>query len=345
MSKTIVFALYWATQRAQTIFLLVALFSVPDVTANADTQVLTNVTKEAEVVWYTSTPLDVSTKIAEVFQKKYRSIRPVIFRANNNAMVARVLAEALAGRYPWDLIGSGGELYAPLMRQQLLGQYKSQETRMLDPDFYDSNGFWTAYTASTHVLGFNTKQVKKSDVPRTYEALLEQKWKGRKIGVDTSAGMSHALAKIWGKEKTIAYFKNLATQETLVQEGNSLRAQLIAAGEIPLGFVLAHGAEGLAVKGAPIDWIALEPAVMRIVILGLSANSPHPNAAKLFFDFVISREGQEILKSFNRVPIRNDVDPTPARLIRGYRRVTMLPEMYADLEATQKIYNQLFRVR
>jgi iron(III) transport system substrate-binding protein len=335
----------WQTDVARLIYLLVTLFLTLDVSLGADPKVIEDAKKEGEVVWYTNTPLEVSNKIADEFQKKYRFVRPLIFRTNNSPMVARVLSEATVGRYLWDLVGGGGELYTPIMRRQLFTQYRSPETKMLDRDLYDKNGYWAAYTASTYVLGFNTRQVKKEDVPKTYEALLHQKWKGHKIAVDTSGGMIHALSSVWGREKTISYFKELAAQEPTAQEGNTLRAQLVAAGEFPLGFVLAHGTELLATKGAPTDWIALEPAVMRIVILGLAANSPHPNAARLFYDFIISKEGQEILKSFNRVPIRNDVDPDPPRLVRGYKRVTMFPEMFADLEATQRTYNEIFRIR
>ncbi len=324
---------------------LAALFALPEIAQGADARTIESAKKEGEVVWYTTTALEVSRKFGDEFQKKYPFLRVNIFRTNNSPLVARVLSEATAGRSLWDLVGGGGELYTPIMQRKLFGQYRSPETKMLDGDLYDKNSYWTAYTASTYVLGYNTRMVKKEDVPKTYEALLDPKWKGQKIAVDTSGGMLHALSGAWGKEKAVGYFKQLAAQDPVAQDGNTLRAQLVAAGEYPLGFVLAHGTQLLATRGAPTDWIALEPAVMRIVILGLAAKAPHPNAARLFDDFIISKEGQEILKSFNRVPIRNDVDPNPPRLMRGYKRVTMFPETYSDLEATQKIYNEIFHIR
>ena len=81
---------------------------------------------------------------------------------------------------------------------------------MIDEDLVDQHGYWTAYTVTTFVLGFNTKMVKRQDVPKTYEALLDPKWKSQRIGVDTSAGILHALMRVWGKEKTISYFRQLA---------------------------------------------------------------------------------------------------------------------------------------
>jgi iron(III) transport system substrate-binding protein len=325
--------------------LLVGILMAPTSSRAADPKVIKAAKKEGEVVWYTTTALEVSQRIADAFQKKYPFVRPVLFRTNNAPLVARVISEARAGRHLWDFVGGGGELYTPLMERKLFGQYRSPETKMMDGDLYDKNGYWAAYTASTYVLGFNTRQVKKDEVPKTYESLLDPKWKGRKIAVDTSGGMLHALSTAWGREKAISYFKQLAAQEPTPQEGNTLRAQLVAAGEFPLGFVLAHGTQLLTAKGAPTDWIALEPAVMRIIILALAAKAPHPNATRLFYDYIISKEGQEVLKSFNRPPIRNDVDADPPRLIKGYKRVTMFPDTYSDLEGTQKIYNEIFHIR
>jgi iron(III) transport system substrate-binding protein len=325
--------------------LLFSILVIPAGSPGADPKLIEAAKKEGEVVWYTTTALETSKKIADEFQKKYPFVRPVLFRTNNAPLVARVVSEARAGRYLWDFVGGGGELYTPLMERKLFGQYRSPETKMMDSDVYDKNGYWAAYTASTYVLGFNTRQVKKDEVPRTYDALLDPRWKGRRIAVDTSAGMLHALSGLWGREKAISYFKRLAAQEAVPQEGNTLRAQLVAAGEYPLGFVLAHGTQLLVTKGAPTDWVALEPAVMRIVILALAAKPPHPNAARLFYDFIISKDGQEILRSFNRPPIRNDVEADPPRLVKGYKRVTMFPDTYRDLEATQKIYNDIFRIR
>jgi len=198
---------------------------------------------------------------------------------------------------------------------------------------------------TTFVLGFNTKLVKKQDVPKTYEGLLDPKWKGQKIGVDTSAGILHALMPVWGKEKSIAYFRQLAAQNPVPKDSTSLIAQLLGAGEMPLAIGSAHLYELFSRKGAPVDWIPLEPAVVRVIPTTLGAKSRHPNAAKLLYDYLIAREGQEIIKSFNRVPVRKDVLPDPPRLLHGYKRVMMYPELYKNLPETQKLYNEIFNLR
>jgi iron(III) transport system substrate-binding protein len=77
----------------------------------------------------------------------------------------------------------------------------------------------------------------------------------------------------------------------------------------------------------------------------LAAHAPHPNAGKLFIDFLLSKEGQEMLIGFRRVPVREDVDAEPPRLFRGYKRIIEHPEEYKNLNETVKLYQEILGVR
>jgi iron(III) transport system substrate-binding protein len=217
---------------------------------------------------------------------------------------------------------------------------------MIDDDLVEKAGYWVAYNLQTWVLGYNTNLVKKEDIPRTYDALLDPKWRGEKISVDTEAhGWFQGLRDAWGSAKTVTYFERLASQNPALKRGNTLRVQLTAAGEHPLNINLNSLIHRLYSKGAPIDWVALEPAVVRILPVMLAADAPHPNAAKLFIDFVLSKEGQGILTGFGDIPVRRDVDPDPPRLIRGYKRVIERPEGYENLKETIELYSNIFKRR
>jgi len=301
--------------------------------------------KEREVVWYTTTSLETSNVIGDRFQKKYPFIKLIFYRTGVAPLTSRILLEARAGKYEWDVASGGGELFIPIMDRGLIAQYRSPETKTIDEDLVDKQGYWTAYTVTTFVLGFNKKLVRQQDVPKTYEALLEAKWKGQKIGVDASAGILHGLLPVWGKERAVAYFRQLAAQEPVPKESTSLMVQLLSAGEMPIAIGSAHLYELFGRKGAPVDWVALEPAVVRVVPAMLGAKARHPNAAKLMYDFLIGREGQEIIRSFNRPSVRRDVLPDPPRLLQGYKRVMMYPELYKNLPETQKLYNEIFALR
>ena len=118
-----------------------------------------------------------------------------------------------------------------------------------------------------------------------------------------------AVAKAMGEEKGLAYFRRLAAMKPVIRNSHILTAQLVASGEVPF-FLTAYNnnMETLKLKGAPVDWKPLQPAFGQAAAIAVSKHAPHPHAALLFTGFVLSREGQEILKSANRVPTSSLVD-------------------------------------
>jgi len=302
--------------------------------------------KEGEVVWYTTMTLDQSQQVVNQFQKKYPFIKPTLFRTGGGPLLNKIMTEARGNLYAWDVTVGRGEMVIPLMEKKLIAAYHSPETKMIDNDLVDNEGYWTAYYVNSYVLGYNTKLVKKEDVPRTYEALLNPKWKGGQISVDTEAyGMLQGLIGAWGREKAISYFKRLAALDPVPKRGNTERVQLAVAGEYPLILAYNQTMERMTQRGAPIDWVPLEPAVVQVNPVMLASKAPHPNAGKLFLDFILSKEGQELLRKFSRIPVRKDVEPDPPRLFRGYKRVIESPEGYKNFDETVKLYLEIFKLR
>lgn len=121
--------------------------------------------------------------------------------------------------------------------------------------------------------------------------------------------------------------------------------QGIKAWEYPLIIAYAPTIQRETSKGAPIDWVPLEPVAVQVNPVMLAAKAPHPNAAKLFMDFVLSKEGQKLLVGFRRIPVREDVEPNPPRLFRGYQRIVEHPEEYKNFSETVRLYQEIFRLR
>ena len=312
---------------------------------SANTKLVESAKKEGELIWYTTMTLDQSKETVDRFQKKYPFIKPTLFRTGGGPLLNKIFTEARGGLHAWDVAVGRGEMVLPLIEKKLIASYRSPETKMIDDDLVDNEGYWTAYYVNTYVLGWNTKLVKKDDVPRTYEALLNPKWKGQ-ISVDTEAyGMLQGLIGIWGREKAVAYFKRLAALDAIPKRGNTERVQLAVAGEYPLILAYNQTIQRMNSRGAPIDWLPLEPAVVQVNPVMLASKAPHPNAARLFIDFILSKEGQQMLAGFQRIPVRKDVDPDPPRLFRGYKRVIESPEGYKDFDGTVKLYLEIFKLR
>ena len=311
-----------------------------------DPKLIEGAKKEGEIVWYTSMALDQSKPVADAFEKKYPFIKVTLFRSGGGALMNKVLTEARAGRYAFDVVGGRGEMIQAFKEKNLLGAYRSPETSMIDPDLFDKDGYWYVYYVVPNALGYNTKLVKKEEVPMTYEALLNPKWKGGSISMDNEAYLLlQGLTSAWGKEKAVDYMKRLAAQDPVLTRGNTERVTFTGAGQYSLVIAYAHTVEREKFKGAPIDWIALEPAVVEIDPLMIGSKAPHPNAARLFLDFLLSKEGQELLLEFQRIPVRKDVEPKPARLFRGYQRLVERPDDYKYFSENVNLFQEIFKTR
>ena len=181
--------------------------------------------------------------------------------------------------------------------------------------------------------------MKSEQAPRSYEALLDAKWKDGKISLDSDAyPVLIGLSQAWGKEKAVNYLKRLAAQNPVVKRGNDERVQLTAAGEYPLLIAYASGITRVAQKGAPIEWLPLDPVVVQVNPLQVAARAPHPNAARLFTDFALSKDGQEMVRSGFREPARSDVESPSNAALKGFKRVIIGPENYRDYKEYVKLY-------
>jgi iron(III) transport system substrate-binding protein len=301
---------------------------------------------EGKVIWWTTVPIDQSKALADLFSKHNPSIKVDLFRAGATSLQNKIVTEARVGRHSWDVVNFNGEFVLELVKQKLIARYASFEHAMMDDDMKDGNGYWSGLHAQPIVLGYHTKQVKKEDAPTTYEALLHPRWKGRKISIDNEGfGLLKGLEKAWGRERAVDYLKKLAAQEPVPMRGNTHRVQLVAAGEYPLLIAYAHSIEAAKHAGAPIDWVPLEPVPVQLSVIMLAANAPNTNGAKQFIDFLLSREAQLAMRKMKRIPLRKDVEPDPARLLKGYKRVVLDPEGYTDVRGLIKAYSDIFNIR
>ena len=342
------------SQRASCRILICLIFALGAVSSNAigqDTDraaLIERAKKETEVVWYTSAGLQDSNPMAEAFQKDYPFIRVNVIRSGSGVLINRILNEARAQKGLFDVLNTNDESVLPLKKRDLLARYVSSEANFYDEDLKDKEGYWhTAYVVPWF-LGYNTRMVKKDEVPKNYEDLLQPKWRGRKIALGTDNGslILAGMIRVWGKEKAVRYFQQLAKQEPALQAGApSSRIQLLAGGEFPLTLASGNTLQTFVSRGAPVDWLPLEPVFVQLNTIMLAAQSRHPNATKLFIDFVLSKKGQEMIRSFHRVPGRTGVDAEPPRIFKGYKRVVQDIEAAANADANTKLYNEILGIR
>jgi iron(III) transport system substrate-binding protein len=274
-----------------------------------DRRVLEGARKEGTVSVYTSLNLKDSVPITEAFEKKYPGVKVSLWRASSEKVVQRALTEARAGRFTPDVFETNGPEMEIFYREQLLAPFDSPGFRDLPPAAIPKHRHWVADRFNFFVVGYNTNLVKPEDVPNSYSDLLKPLWAG-KVGLEAGdVDWFGSLVKAMGEKEGIEYFRRLADSRPQLRTGHTLMAELLASGEIPLAAtVYNHNVERLTKKGAPVKWKPLSPTFGRPNGIGVARNAPHPHAGLLFTDFMLSREGQELLKQRNRVPSSNAVD-------------------------------------
>jgi iron(III) transport system substrate-binding protein len=266
-------------------------------------QVMETAKKEGKVVWYTSMGVDDSQPFAAAFMKKHLEIKVEVVRASSEKLLNRILTEVRAGRYLFDVVTLSGFEAHIAQKQGLLGKYVSPQSKAYPKGFKDPEGYWTDIWDNYYAVGYNTSAVKKTAAPKSWQDLLDPKWKG-KFGMDDEeyewyAGMMEA----WGEEKAKSFMRSLAKQDIQWRKGHNLLAQLLVAGEFPLAMSYAHRVDQQKKKGAPVEWVkTTDPIIVALHPTGIGSRSEHSSAAKVFIDYMLSLEGQKLIQSFHRTP-------------------------------------------
>jgi ABC-type Fe3+ transport system substrate-binding protein len=268
--------------------------------------------KEGSLGLYTSRVADDTTPVTDAFTKKY-GIAVQVWRASNQDVIQRAVAESRAGRCPADVISSGTPALEPLYREQLLQPIKSPTTSDLMPQALRPHGAWVGVSVNIISGAYNTNLVKPDELPTRYDDLKNPRWKGRlAIEAEDVDWFAAVLGKL-GEEKGVALFRDIVRTNGISRRtGHTLLTNMVAAGEVPLAMtVYSYKPEQLARIGAPVRALYLPPLIALATGVSVARCAPHPNAAVLYYEFML-REGQEVLAKRDIVPTNLKVRPLPA---------------------------------
>ena len=297
---------------------------------------------EGKLMMYATFTAADSKTLVDGFKQVYPKIDAAWYRTTDSAMMERILTENRAGHNLSDVIVTTSFYGSNLKKRGLFAPYDSPERKYFRDGYKDPQAMWTSTYTNYAAFGYNTRLVSKASVPKSFNDLLKVEWKGQ-IGLE---GRPYewfgTTLKAMGEEKGLAYMRELAKQ-TQLRSGRTLLAQLVAAGEFR-GALSAYSQtfEVLKPSGAPVEWVYLNPVFANIHPTGILAKAPHPNAARLFIDFVLSKRGQELIRGMNRIPDRIDTPPEQGRLIEGIKPAFAPTEVLEDIERYAKIFHETF---
>jgi len=264
-------------------------------------------------------------------------------RGSDAQMVSRILIESRGDKPSWDVLSSTAVHKLP---QQLLAPIEPPEAAHIIPEARDPNHRWYGIGANYDVPSYNTKLVKAGELPQSYEELAKRAdWAGHVANNETDAEWLAALVSFYGEAKARTLIGNLAaTLRPAMISGHLQLARAVGGGEY-WASLNNYVSLTLNVKlsGAPIDFWPLEPIGLFFHEIGANAKAPHPNAARLAVNFMLSQEGQRKMTTWGRLPVRRDVETNPPGVLDALRGKTVIPIALAG-EAEKKadgLYKEL----
>ncbi len=307
--------------------------------ADRDQRLLEAAKKEGTLTFYTSMQTPESGPLSAAFEKKY-SIKVNLWRATSDQVVQRAITEARGNRNAMDVVETNAPEVEALAREGVVAAYFSPHFKDFPEWALPAHHKWTSARGNLWVVAFNTNKVKRAEIPPTYEGFADPKWRG-KIGIEsTDQDWMYAVISFLGEQRGMDIFRRLSALKPDMRLGHALLAELIAAGEVPVGLTVYSGnADSVKKKGAPVDWVAVEPIVGRPQALSVAAKAPHPNAALLFNDFILSPDGQKVLNDLDR----NPASKTQTTLLTKYKFSMVDPIKWLDESAKwEKLWKELF---
>jgi ABC-type Fe3+ transport system substrate-binding protein len=262
-----------------------------------------------------------------------------------------VTNEARAGRVVASVI-DGAQTTPVLKRENLVEKWMPDAD--LPKHLFDPDGYWIACNYYINTPGFNTELVRKGTEPKTFEDLLDPKWKGKlawntQPSISAGQGFAGSVLIAWGEQRARAYLAQLAKQNiTPLKVSGRQVLDLVIAGEYPIGLQIFNNHAFIsASKGAAVDWIKMQPPLVTYSVMSALKGAPSPNAGKLLIDFIVSEEGQRIFADAGELPVHPGVklkDPTMIPDGATFKGTFLTPEQLdAQLPVWTKLYDDYFK--
>jgi iron(III) transport system substrate-binding protein len=299
--------------------------------------------KEGEVIWYAAMGSDRAAELIKGFENKYPFLKVRFQPGGAGRQLEQLLVEHRTKKHRADIINTRRSFVGVMAKAEAVARYRAPERTVLRDGFADKEGLVNSIFAQPRVFLFNARMIARDKAPKSFEDLLDPQWKD-KMGLDTTDyDWLASLIDFYGRSRALEYAGKLAKQQLNMRRGPTLLAQLAVAGEFPI-VVDAFPEEVLQLKNAkaPVDFVFSEPfvPVKTPTTISISAGAPHPHAAALFVDFLLSKHGQEIMASQGRWVSRKDVGYLVD--LKGKKMQIPSPEWDDKQVELIKLYNSIF---
>jgi iron(III) transport system substrate-binding protein len=265
--------------------------------------------KEGELVWYGVMATDRAGEVIRAFEKTYPFVKIRFQPGNAGRQLEQLMIEHRTKKYQADVINTRRSYVGVMAKAGAVSRYRTPLRAALRDGFIDKDGFVNSIYAQPRVFLYNSRMVARENAPRSFNDLLDPRWKDKLAMDTTDYDWLASLIDFYGRDKALEFAGRLAKQQINFRRGLTLLAQLAVAGEFPL-VIDVFPEEILPMKraGAPAEFVLSEPfvPVKTPTTISISSGAPHPHAAALFVDFLLSKAGQDVLAAQGRWASRKD---------------------------------------
>ncbi|HUR71973.1 MAG TPA: extracellular solute-binding protein [Candidatus Limnocylindrales bacterium] len=299
---------------------------------------------DGEAVIYANMDVTAMKPLADGFMRRYPGVKATSVHFSGAAIITRIESESRVGKPLSDVVLSGQLGVLASIEKRIAARYRSPERETLRDGFKDKDGLWTTYMTNVMVSAYNSRLVKKDELPRSVEDLLKPRWKNKLVMDSQSYVWFGTMMQFLGEDNGLRFMKRLNEQNLQHSRGRRLMTQLLAAGEHEIAVETnLNSVLSLSRQGAPLSFAPLQPYFLSPSLVFMSANAPHPFAGALFVDYLLSEEGQKIIVTTNRMPAHPKVKSPESQLLEG--QDVRMPDIFDIGRRYQQIgtrYREIF---
>jgi iron(III) transport system substrate-binding protein len=301
---------------------------------------------EGQVALYSTLNTTYSKPLIDKFAARFPGVTVSHNRQLAEKLTEIMKQEASAGKMTWDVVEGPEDAFFGWNQSNYLQAYVPDQAATYSSDRKDPAGMWVSDRVNPETVALNTDLVKADEMPKTWTDMTDPRWKGRIAFDSTNVLLYAAMKDTWGAQKAGDYLRGIAANQPRLETSQATIAQLLAAGE----FGAAVGTyidtpHALQQKGAPIKIIGADPLFVQLQLVGLGVQAPHPNAAKLFINWLLSDEGQTAMNEVGVVPAQPEKYKAATEFIGPSNTVVISPALAVKAPDLTAEFNQILGIK
>jgi len=294
--------------------------------------------KEGKFVLFSGQSEDDLKVLAGRFHEQYPGVEIEHFEQVGEDSASKLAAEANAGVHTTDIIDTEQNTIYQLAQLNLLSEYSPPAAATFDSRL--KKPWFTGHRIQIKPITYNVQRVSPADAPKDYNDLLDTKWNGKVCAEASEVSVFADMLQQMGRDQGLTYWKQLTDNGLRFVSGQTNLVESVVSGDCAIAVAAnVHNVVKSMIQGAPVAWVKTDPLYANYGALGVADRAPHPYAARLWMNYVLSDAGQQSVADDYRIPVNPDVQPKEPELHQGtFNMVLAGDEVMKNFADYNKLY-------